>query len=312
MSRSYGFGREAGLLAILGGVAIFMACLSPYFLHLENLLDLTRHLVEAGIIACGMTLVIMTGGIDLSVGSILGLAGIVLGYSWQAWGPGPGLVLALVTALACGALNGLLITAGQFPALVVTLATMAMFRGVALIISRAQPVSAFPSWFVWLGQGYFGPVPVQLLLWVIVVAVVLLLTARTPVGRHLTATGDNERAAAFAALSVARVKFWAYTFTGFLCGVGAIIFTARVATAKADAGQGLELEVITAVVLGGTRITGGRGTVLGTLLGVLILGVVRNGLNLAGLSSVWQAMLAGAILIVTAVINQRMTSRAGN
>jgi rhamnose transport system permease protein len=308
-----GSGRILGLLATLCVVMIVMACISPYFLQAENLLGFTRHVVEIGIIACGMTFVIMTGGIDLSVGSILGLAGILMGYAWKAWGLPleTAMLLALFVGLACGALNGFLVARWRFPALVATLATMALFRGIAMVISHAEPVSNFPDWFAWPGQGYVGLVPVQLLFWIAVVAGTVWVAAKTRTGRYLVAIGDNERAARFAAVSVAKVTFRAYAFTGVLCGIAAIIYTSRFATAKADAGLGLELEAITAVVLGGTRITGGRGTALGTFLGVLILGVVQNGLELAGISSVWQSMLTGAILIVTAVVNQRMAGRRG-
>lgn len=303
--------RELTLLAVLFIVVAVMSVLSPYFLDAENLLGQTKHQAEIGIIACGMTLIIMTGGIDLSVGSILGLCGIVLGYSWQAWGAGPAIAMAVMVGVACGALNGFLVTRWRFPALVVTLATMALFRGVAMIISRAQPVSDFPTWFFWLGQEHFGLVPVQLVFWIAIVAVTVIVTTRTPAGRYLTAVGDNERAARFAGVSASWVKFWAYAATGLLCSIAAIIYTSRVATARSDSGQFFELTAITAVVLGGTSITGGRGTVLGTFLGVLILGVISNGLKLAGVSSDWQEIVTGGILIVTAIINQYATGRAG-
>jgi ribose/xylose/arabinose/galactoside ABC-type transport system permease subunit len=283
--------------------------MSPIFWEPENLLGLSRHLTEKGIIACGMTLVIMTGGIDLSVGSLLALVGIVLGYTWQSWGILPALGIGLGVGVAGGALNGLLITGWNLPPLVVTLATMALFRGIAMVISRAQPVSSFPEAFAQVGQGYLGPIPVQLFVWVFVVAITFVVKERTPVGRYATAIGDSERAALFAVLPLRRVKLWLYSAVGLLTALGAIIYTSRVSTAKADAGQGWELEVITAVVLGGTQISGGRGTVLGTFLGGLILGVVRNGLTLAGVSEEWQYIVTGSLLITTAVANERMAIR---
>ncbi len=310
MSGAMRMPRELGLGIALAGVMIVMSVLSPHFLTARNLLEMTRHLAEAGIVACGMTLVIMTGGIDLSVGSLLGMSGIVFGYAWQAWGMAVAVPLCLLAGLAAGAFNGWLIIRFDLPPLVATLGTMALFRGVAMVISRARPVSGFPGSFTWIGQGHLGPVPVQLLFWIAAALATHLLIVRTPVGRYAAAIGANERAAVFAAVPVRAVKFWLYTGLGVLCAVSALIFSARVSTAKADAGLGLELEAITAVVLGGTQITGGRGTIPGTVLGVLILGMVRNGLSLAGVSSVHQAIVSGAILIVAAVANERTAERA--
>jgi rhamnose transport system permease protein len=291
---------------------LLMGFLSPdfSFWDAENLLGFPRHLAEKGIMACGMTLIIMTGGIDLSVGSLVGLAGIALGYTWLSWGLLPGVGMALLVGGMGGLINGLLITRWALPPLVVTLATMALYRGVAMIISRAQPVSNFPQAFGWWGQGYLGPIPAQFLVWALTVVLFFLIVERTPVGRYATAIGDNERAALFAALPVRRIKLWLYLASGLLCSVGAILYTSRVSTAKADAGLGWELEIITAVILGGTQITGGRGTILGTFLGVMILGVVRNGLTLMGMKEEWQFMMAGIILIVTAIANERMVERA--
>jgi len=304
------FGRELALLGVLAALMAAMACASEHFLKRDNLLELTRHLAETGIVACGMTLVIMTGGIDLSVGSALGLAGVAMGYAWQLWGLGPAIAAVVAVGFLGGALNGALITRAGLPPLVVTLATMALFRGGAMIISRAQPVSDFPAWFEWFGQGSVADAPVQLWVWLAVVVATAIVVARTPVGRAAAAIGDNERAATFAAVSVRRVKFWLYTATGLLSALVAVIYTSRFATAKADAGEGFELQVITAVVLGGTPITGGRGAVVGTFFGVLILGVVRNGLTLAGARSVSQEILLGVILILTAIVNQIVSRRS--
>ena len=178
-----------------------------------------------------------------------------------------------------------------------------------MIISRAQPVSDFPEWFAWIGQGNAGPLPTQLVVWLVVLAVTAVLVEFTAAGRYVMAVGNNERAATFAALPVGTVKFLLYAGTGVLSAIAAIVFTSRVSTAKADAGAGLELEVITAVVLGGTAITGGRGSVIGSFLGVLILGVLRNGLSLRDISSVYQTILAGVILIATSILNQLMLER---
>lgn len=301
--------RNLILFLLLAGIGIAMGCLSPEFRSPDNLLDLSRHIAEVGIMSCGMTLVIMTGGIDLSVGSLLGLCGIVFGYSFLAWGIGPALGLALLAGLLGGALNGTFISVLGLPPLIVTLATMALFRGIGYIISHAVPVSNFPDWFAIIGQGNIAGWPAQLVIWFAIVGVFLVLISRTVLGRYSAAIGNNERAAVVAALPVTRVKLLVYSLTGLLSAVAAIVFTSRVSTAKADAGEGLELEVITAVVLGGTSITGGRGTILGTLLGVLILGILRNGLILAGITPYWQMIFAGSVLILTAYLNRYMVAR---
>ena len=303
--------RHLALLGVLVLLAGTMSLLSEFFLSAANLLGMTRHLAEVGIVACGMTLIIMTGGIDLSVGSLLALCSIVLGYAWQEWGLGPLLAvgLAFTVGAAGGGLNGALVTRGGFPPLVATLGTMALFRGLALRISEARPVSGFPAAFEWIGQGHVGPIPVQTLVWALVALATGLIVARTPIGPFTRAIGDNERAARFAALPVGGVKLGLYTATGLLTALAALISTARFSTARADAGDGMELEVIAAVVLGGTSITGGRGSVLGTLLGVLILGVARNGLTLAGVEQEWRSMMTGAILIAAAISDQWIARR---
>jgi rhamnose transport system permease protein len=306
------YNRQLVLLIVLGLLLAGLGKMSPYFLDRTNLLELTTHLAEAGLIACGMTFVIMTGGIDLSVGSLLALSGIVLGYTWERLGPTGAVAAAFATGLVGGILNGTLVVWGKLPALVVTLGTMALFRGIAMVISKAQPFNDFPETFAWWGQGTVSSyeIPVQLLIWLFVVLVFVFVIDRTVVGRYLIAIGDNELAARYAALPAARMKFIAYLSTGLLSALAALIFTSRVSTAKADAGTGLELDVITAVVLGGTAITGGRGTVFGSFLGVLILGLMRNGLGLAGVASVYKDIAAGALLIIVAVLNQRLLERA--
>lgn len=304
------FRREYVLAALLVLLVVGIGLKAPEFLTIQTLLEQTQHLAEVGIIACGMTLVIMTGGIDLSVGSLVALCAIVMGYTWKSVGAAPALTAVVATGLIGGAVNGGLITVVKLPPLVATLGTMALFRGGAMLISKARPVSDFPSWFSWFGRGEIGPMPAQLPLWLGLVAITAVATHRMTLGRYAGALGNNERAARFAAIPVATVKFWIYVFTGLLCAIASVVFVSRVSTAKADAGEGWALEVVTAVVLGGTAITGGRGSIIGTLLGVLLLGILRNGLGVVGVPSVWRTTFAGVLLIVTAVINQRMLERA--
>lgn len=303
------YGRQLILAVVLMVQMIVLGRMSPHFLEPQNLLDMATHMAEAGIIAVGMTFIIMTGGIDLSVGSLLALCGIVFGYLVDPLGVWPAAAVALVVGAACGGFNGGLVAVARLPALVVTLGTMALFRGTAMVVSQGQPVSGFPEDFSWLGRGEWMGAPVQLWIWLALTLLGMIIVDRSRAGRYVIAVGDNPTAARYAALPERTVTMMLYVATGLFAAVAALIFTARVSTAKADAAMGLELEVITAVVLGGTAITGGRGTVLGTFLGVLILGFLRTGLSFSGVSTVYQTILAGALLIVVSIINQRMLER---
>lgn len=303
------YGRQVILAVILLVQMIVLGRMSPHFLEPRNLLDMSTHLAEAGIIAVGMTFIIMTGGIDLSVGSLLALCGITFGYLVEPLGLWPAALVALLMGVVCGSVNGGLVALARLPALVVTLGTMALFRGVAMVISQGAPASGFPEEFAELGRGEWAGAPTQLWIWLGLTIIGMIIADRSRVGRYVIAVGDNPVAARFAALPERTVTMALYVGTGLLTAVASLIFTSRVSTAKADAGVGLELEVITAVVLGGTAITGGRGTVLGTFLGVLILGFLRTGLSFAGVSTVYQTIIAGAILIIVSIINQRMLER---
>ncbi len=298
---------EAMLLAVLIVAVIVMAQLSPAFLSTRNLFNIVRFTAEIGIISLGMTAVILTGGIDLSVGSILGMCGVIMGALFTA---GLNVWLAVLVALAvgtaAGALNGFIITRTGVHALVVTLATLAIFRGVALGISQGQSYRGFPEAFFTLGQGYIGPVPVQLLIFALLAVIFGLLLSRTTFGRSVYAFGHNKLASRFSGLRVNRLELVVFTLSGFLSAVAAVIFVSRVSSARGDAGQLVELDVITAVVLGGTALTGGRGTIWGTLLGLLIIGVVRNGLTLAFVPLEVQAVFVGLILIAAVAVNQRL------
>lgn len=291
--------REMLLLGLLGLSGFAMSLLSDKFLTLQNLLDMTRHFVEIGLLALPMTLIIITAGIDLSVGSMVGLCAVILGFAWDRWHLtlGSAAALTLLTGLLAGMGNGLLIAGVRIPALIVTLATMAIYRGLADGISQARRVSDFPESFFFLGQGYVGPFPTQLVLFAFLAALTALALARTGFGRALYALGSNEETARLSGLPVARLKAGVYAFSGLLAGLAALVYVSRVSTAKPDAGLGLELDVITAVVLGGTSIAGGEGSILGSVLGLSLLSVLRRGLTLANFPMEGQAVLLGALLI---------------
>ena len=299
------FAVEAMLLAALGILVVMMAQLSPAFLTTRNLFNIVRFIAEIGLISLGMTMVILTGGIDLSVGSILGMCGIVMGALFTA---GTNIWLAALVALLLGGLaglvNGVLTVVTRVHPLVITLATLAIYRGIAHGISQGDSYRGFPEPFFFLGQGYLGPIPTQLLIFALFTAVAAWVLMRTTFGRSLYAFGHNETATRFAGIAVDRLQIAVYTLTGFLSGLAAVIFVSRVSSARGDSGALMELDVITAVVLGGTALTGGRGSILGTLLGLLIIGVVRNGLTLAFVPLEVQAVFVGLILIVAVTVHR--------
>ena len=292
-------------LAVLGLV-------SPGYLDPRSLLDTSRTFAEAGILACGMTLVIVTGGIDLSVASLMALVSVAIGFSHRAGLPLPAAVaLGLVTGVAGGAANGVAIASLRLHPFVVTLATMSIYRGAAYALSNAQAVSDFPPEFTWIGQGYVfgGLAPVQLLLFAAVAAGAWALLAKTVFGRRVYGIGANELAARFSGAPVTRVKIAVYTLSGLLAAVAEVVQTARVSTARANAAQGLELTVIAMVVLGGVRTTGGAGGIGGAVLGVLLLAYLQDGLTTAGVRNDWGLVVVGALIVLGAMANEIVRRR---
>lgn len=299
------FSREVVLLGVLIILMIVMSLLSPLFFTVGNLLNTSRFFVEVGLMALGMTLIIISGGIDLSVGSNLGLSSVAVGFSYAAGLPLPlAILFGLVVGTSAGLFNGLFITLLDLHPLVVTLGTFALFQGLAYGLTGAEAVSDFPGWFAYFGQAYFGPVPLQLLIFILAVAVVWLILSRTSFGRYVYAIGNNEEAARFSGVPVRKVKLALYTGIGLLVAMASVIYTSRVYTARGDSGLGLELDVISAVVLGGASIYGGSGTIGGTVLGVLIIATLRNGLTLAGVPTTWIVFVLGVLLLVAVFLNE--------
>ena len=298
--------QEAVLVGILILVVVVLSLKSDRFLTAANLLNQTRFLSEVALLTVPMTFIIILGGIDLSVGSMMALSAVLLGFSWQSFGfpLWAAVCVALCGGTLAGLLNGLVIVYLGVPPLIVTLATLAIYRGLSFGISESRSVNGFPDSFAFWGSGDIGGLPVQLYLLVGVLIVSALALARTPLGRCVYAIGNNETAARFAGLRVGRIKLIMYSFSGFMAAVAGFIFTSRVTSTRADAATGLELDVIAAVVFGGTSIFGGRGTILGTALGVVIIQLLKNGLQLAGLRGEATVILIGAVLILSILLNQ--------
>ncbi|HRI87043.1 MAG TPA: ABC transporter permease [Candidatus Hydrogenedentes bacterium] len=311
--------RETALLLVLIGLfAVFSFSVDGFF-NWINILDRARYWVVPGMIAVAMTFIIATAGIDLSVGSILALSGIALGLLFRdgQWPIALAIGGAIFTGTAAGAFNGFAIGFLRIPPLVVTLATMALFRGIAMGLSQGKQFGGYPDGFEWISQGDLltlrGPasvsIPTPILALVIVVLAGSLLLRRTWIGRFTELLGENPVAARFAAIDVRWLTFGLYTACGAVCGVAALFHTALYASAKADTAMGMELEAIACVVVGGTRISGGKGSVLGTLLGLLIIGILRYGLEMAGVKSVYVVILVGILLVTTAVFNEWAAAR---
>lgn len=304
---------ETFLALLLVLVLIVLSWQSDRFFTVSNLLNQGRLMTEIGLIAIAMTFVIATGGIDLSVGSILGLVAILLGVFWQ--NVGLPLPMAIVAAVAAGTLagfmNGFIITRFRVPPLIATLATLALYRGLAEGISQARSVRGYPDWFYVLGQGQVLGVPTQL--WILFAAAIIaaIILAYTRWGRTVYAIGSNEVASRFSGLSVEKTKLALYTASGFAASLAAVIFVSRVSTTRSDMGTGIELDAITAVVLGGTSIFGGRGTIVGTFIGLCLIQALKNGLSLAGVKGDGTIMLIGAVLIL-AILVSNIFGRSGS
>ena len=305
--RSLSSGEWILLLALAAEIALFSAIAHNFFTR-ENFFEILRLSVELGLLAIALTPVIVSGGIDLSVGSMMGLAAVLFGAAYHDWGlPLAGAALiALLAGCAGGVLNAILIAYFNIPPLIVTLGTFSLFRGIAEGLTRgAVNYTDFPPRFLALGQGYLGGiVPTQLLLFIPILAIYAVVLHRSVIGRAWYVIGFGAQGARYAGLPVERRIATLYLLSGLVSAVAAVIYVAHLGQAKSDAGSGYELDAITAVVLGGTSVFGGRGTVWGTVLGLAALSVLRNGLHLAALPSELTGVLTGTLLVGTIAIDR--------
>lgn len=297
---------DYGILIIFAAILIFLSLASPNFLTLDNLLNVVRQSSIIGIIALGMTFIMITAGIDLSVGSVVGLAGMV--FAMLAPSSGNALWIPLLAGLGVGLLVGFISAAlvvwGKIMAFLATLATMAIARTAALVITDGQVVSGLSGPAEWIGAGFIGPIPVPVIIFILAALVSDFVLSRTKFGSHVYAVGGNEESAQKVGISVNRVLFTVYLLGGVLAALGGLVLTARLNGAAPTAGLGYELQVIAAVVIGGTSLFGGVGTIRGTVIGVLLLGVVMNGMNLLGVSSYYQQGVQGIILALAVLLNR--------
>ena len=305
------FIQRQGALVTLVLVCIFAAYRYDRFLTEFNISNVLRQNSMLGLVALGMTFVILTGGIDLSVGSFVAVAGVI-----AALLAGQGTLFAVVAAISftalLGLVNGVVIAKGRIQPFIATLAMMIAARGLALVYTGEQSVRAETATgsFSWLGRGAIGFLPVPVLILIIAYIIAALVLTHTRFGRHVYAVGDNEEAARLMGLNVSRVTIGVYTLSGALAGLAGVILASRLGTGQPVAGAGWELDAIAAVVVGGTLLTGGQGGVGSTLVGVLLLGVIFNLFNLEGtISPWWQLVLRGLILIAVVIIQNRLSAR---
>lgn len=301
------YGRQFGTLLGLIALCLTLDFLTPYFLTVSNLLNVAQQISVIAIMAVGMTFVIITAGIDLSVGSVLALSGMALAATFDAGAPlSVALATGLATGLLCGVVNGGLITFGKLPPFIATLGMMSIARGAARLMTGGRPVSGFSSSFRTLANGELLHIPMPVVIMAMVYVIAHIVLTRTRLGRYTYAIGGNEEATVLSGINVKFYKTLVYALCGMLSGLAAILLTARLNSAGPNAGIMYELDAIAAAVIGGTSLMGGEGTIFGTLIGALIMGVLRNGLNLLGVSSYIQDIVIGSVIILAVLMDMAL------
>ncbi len=296
--------RHSLLLALLL-LMMALSLLSPYFLTLDNLLNVLRQVAVNAILALGMTVVILKGGIDLSVGSLLAFSGaLAAGLALSGLPVYLAMALGVGAAVGLGLLQGFLVAYAGLPPFIVTLAGLTAFRGLTLIYTDGRPITGLPEPFLLLGNGAFLGVPILVWVALLFLALTHFLLNWTAFGRYLYAVGGNEEAARLSGVPVARVKVLAYAYSGLGAGVAALLLTGRLNSAQPTAGTGFELDAIAAAVVGGTSLMGGRGTAWGSFLGALIIGVLNNGMNLLNVSAFYQLVVKGVVIVLALLVDR--------
>lgn len=292
--------KRYGIYLVLLVLIIFFSIASKAFLNPNNLFNVARQISTLGIAAVGMTFALLLGGIDLSIGSQITLANIITAWLMVNAGASPvvSILAALLVSTAVGFLNGWVIANIHMPPLIVTLSTMTILEGLAYIISGGVPIFGFPESFAFIGQGYVGPIPVPVIIMVIVLLTGAFILNMTYFGRYFYAVGGNEEASKLSGINVKMVHCMAYTLSGFIAGLAGIVMLSRTNSGQPVAGKGFEFDVLTAVVLGGVSVSGGFGKISNVVAGVIILGVLNNGMVLMNASSYIQMVVKGSVLLL--------------
>jgi len=300
-----------GVVLLLLAVAFFSLLTKGQFLNPDNLLTLILvFFLEFALCSIGMTLVILVRGIDLSIGGIIGLVSVALGVTLKAGIPMPlAVLLGLLAGTACGLLNGVLVTRFRTPAIIATLGSGIMFYGIAIGWSGAQPYMDLPESFAWFASGRVLGIPAQVIIFLVIAAFSHIILSYTRFGRWVYATGGNPMAARFTGIRVDPLVIVIYAISGLLAAVAGVIICSRYYSAKGLYGQGIELTLVTAALLGGVNIAGGEGTVLGALLGMLVIAIVQNGMMLAGIHSTLQGVTIGVLVIIVMLVNRYLAQK---
>ena len=287
-------------------MVIFFTILSPYFFSFDNLITVIKQTAVIGIISIGVTFVIITGGIDLSLGSVVALSGVVAGFSLTAGIPDVlGILVGAAIGLLCGAISGFLVAYAGLPAFIATLGMMMSARGMSLVLTQGRPVyiPENQSFKLIHNHNLFGLIPLPVIYLIIIAVIAHYVLKRTSIGRYVFATGSNEEAARLSGINVRLVKLFVYSFSGFMCGLSGVILLSRLNSAQPAIGSGYELDAIAAAVIGGTSLSGGVGQVVGTIIGALIMSTMKNGLNLMHVSQFWQQVIIGIVVILAVYID---------
>jgi len=297
--------KNYGIILAFFLICVGLSILSPVFFTLNNIINVIRQTSIYGIMAVGMTFVILTGGIDLSVGSVLAVSGAICAGMLKAGNPIILVILAtLGVGVGCGLVTGLFVTKARITPFVVTLGMMSIARGLALIYTRGYPISGFSPTFRLIGGGYILGIPIPIIIFLVVVIIAYIVLMQTKLGRYTYAIGGNEETVRLSGINSDFFKTLVYVISGSTAALSALILTSRLNSAEPIAGTGYELDVIAAVVIRGASLSGGRGSVWGTFIGALLIGVINNGMNLLGISPYFQQVVKGLIIIGAVWLDQ--------
>jgi ribose/xylose/arabinose/galactoside ABC-type transport system permease subunit len=298
-----------GLVFALVALLIILSVLNPYFMSVNNLLNVLNQVSINGYLAIGMMLVMLTAGIDLSVGAILALCGVFAAQLAQSANPNANVALAILVSLGVGTglglINGLLVSRLKIVPFIATLAVMSISRGMTYIQANARPVTGLTNVFLDIGTGKIGLIPIPVIILVVIIIVIAIFLYRIKLGRFIYAVGGNENAARISGVNVANVKLVVYGVSGLMAGIAAIILTARVSSGLPQAGEGYEMDAIAACAIGGTSLSGGRGKLWGTVIGILLIGFMSNGMNMLNVSSYYQMIIKGLIILLAVWLDAR-------
>lgn len=292
---------------ILLVICVFATILSPSFLSVTNLFNVFKQITVAGIVGCGMTFVILTGGIDLSVGSILGLSGVLAsGVLASTGNTAAAVAVSLIIGVACGAVNGFFVSVCGIPPFISTLGMMTLLRGVILVYTKGSPIPIKVDSYKFFGKGSIAGIPVPVIILIVVFLLAHYILTQTTYGRSVYAVGGNREAARLSGIRVKTSEFLVYTLNGLMCGMAGLILTARLGSAQSTSGTGIEMDAIAAVILGGTSLSGGVGFVLPTVVGAMIMGIIDNILTLMNVNPHATNIVKGAVILIAVLVDKKV------